>query len=127
MASALIYRHGDFTELDHDPIHEAFMRDGCAVPELVERLKYVVFTYVSHHDAAPLGMTVYRGLGEPKWVIVLESPEQDNPQYAYVYADTLPDVMTLISEWTEVIHSMTACELSAIERKRLLKYADEDE
>jgi hypothetical protein len=115
--AALLYHDGQWTELPDDPIAAAFVRDGCAVPELITRLRYTPFTAISHEGVAPLGVTVYRGLAPPHWILLLESPgpdgNEERTQWAYVFAARLPDVMDLLGQWSAVIHNMTSAELTA--------------
>lgn len=116
-SSALLYSTGTFTDLPGaDPVLERFMQDGCSVPELITRLEYTVFTSVRHQDCAPLGLTVYRRLKAPQWLVLLEAPSGDNgtpDNYAYVFCERLPDVMDLLAEWSPTLHNLSAAELSA--------------
>lgn len=119
MSNAQIFRDGDWLQTERDPIAERFSIDGCAVPDLVARCEYTVFTLVRHFDAAPLGLTVYRGpvrrTPNPAWVVVLDAPPVgDGPaQYAYVYADKLSDVMDLLREWGATLWNLSSAEVAA--------------
>lgn len=104
--------------IEDDPVAERFMLDGCAVPELITRMGYTVFTAVRHQDTAPMGLTVYRGTHSPNWIVVLEAPSiepDENDQYAYVFCPGLPQLMDLLGEWTPTLYNLASAELAALQ------------
>lgn len=88
-----------------------------------------MFTNARHQGVAPMGLVVYHtkvSSDVPRWLILLEAPpfsEDDLPQYAYVFAERLPDVMTILGQWAEVLRSLASFELAAAE----LAMEEEDE
>lgn len=124
--SALLYQDGQWVEMSHDPMDERFLL-GLPVPEALERAGFELFTSVRHQDAAPLGMSLYRGplTADPRWLVLLEAPPiHEGPQYSFVYARRLPDVMKLLAEWAPVVRDLATIELTAF---RLLEDDDFDD